>query len=796
MRAVWPRERGEADAGPRVVSGPGRCRVEPLEGRALFSGNPFELDPTFGAGGFVSADLAHLGDFAAAVEVQPDGKVLVAGYTAQPENQAHNFAGLLARFNADGSLDTTFGDGGVAVTQLADRLTSLAVLANGQIVAGGEYWGGFGHGDDSALLRFNADGSPDLSFGGGDGVEYVNLASWGETFNRIAIAPDGKIVGLSQCANFDGGFDQGDFGVVRFNANGTLDATFGGGDGVVTTDFSDAQHSLDLAAAVGFTADGKLVVAGSTTDQGGTGIQPRDGGFGLARYNDDGSLDTSFGDGGKVITPFADGDLNDWVTWGRGDAHDLIVRADGTVLVAGVTSQYGLTLARYAADGSLDAVFGALSPAAGEGGVGPAAGQSMRLAESADGDGSVVVAGTNFGSLFAAHFAADGRLISHATAALPSPNTRTLSATAFQADGRVVFVGQGAATAMPIPLDHDEVTRWQNTHDLLIARYTAPASAVVLPPPGEFATVPADEPGDAEQQSSSSEDRPVPDPAPAAAVPLPASSPAVDLAVRTKATVRAGKASTFTVTYTAGAAIDLQSVRDVRVSGPNSFSAAAEVRKVKANKAGTRVVATYRLAAAGGAWDAGDNGQYTVALVAPSGTGEAVRTLGGFSVDSKRSAPTGLRRLKGLRLGDAMDPTSQAGDVSAEMNGVFAWCDHMPIVDDGPANDRQYLTAAVMLTNTGSEARTVTLDGALLRFDGETKWVMTAGISLRGDDGRPTGGRTVVLQPGETRQVEFRGDRLFAEGNHDRTLNVTLVFSTPDGATLHVGGSSVVTMTS
>src|SRR5262249_51395919 len=177
-----------------------------------------------------------------------------------------NFA--VARYNADGTLDTTFSFDGKVTTDFGgdDRAFSVAIQADGKIVVAGASL--TNPGDDFALARYNPDGSLDAGFGTGGKVTTA-FGSGLDHANACTIQADGKIVAV--------GADGGDFALARYNSDGSLDGTFGTG-GKVTTDFGG---QLEEAFGVAMQADGKIVAAGAAA-----------GGFALARYYPDGHLDS------------------------------------------------------------------------------------------------------------------------------------------------------------------------------------------------------------------------------------------------------------------------------------------------------------------------------------------------------------------------------------------------------------------------------------------------------------------------------------------------------------------------
>jgi uncharacterized delta-60 repeat protein len=345
-----------------------------------------DLDPSFGSGGLVTTDFDGRGDFGLAVAVQPDGKIVTVGNSStsgpflvafalarhnpdgsidasfgnggtvltsfggvnsagsdvvvQPDGKivAVGFAAGdfgIARYNTNGSLDSTFGNGGLVMTDLGgvDQANGVALQSDGKIVVVGPLQGAFG------VARYNADGSLDPSFGNGGKVIVDASPNFDGAFD-VAIASGGKIVVGGGTGLYP--FGAGDFLLARFNANGSLDSGFGSG-GIVTTDFDGAS---DTAFAIGLTVDGKIVAAGASK---GAAL----GDFALARYNTDGSLDSSFGTGGRVTTDI-DSDSDD-------TGNGVVVHADGRITIAGIAGAAGSTsfaLVRYTAAGDLDASFG------------------------------------------------------------------------------------------------------------------------------------------------------------------------------------------------------------------------------------------------------------------------------------------------------------------------------------------------------------------------------------------------------------------------------------------------------
>jgi len=329
------------------------------------------LDSTFGSGGIVTTDLGA-NDNALSVALQADGKIVVAG-----RGSPNNVSGFtVVRYNTNGSLDTTFGSGGIVTTPTGEfsAAQDLAVQSDGKIVVTGS--GSLG----ITVVRYNTDGSLDNTFND-DGITRelppgfevfrINVA-WG-----IALQTDGKIVVAGESIDNSQNIGTDDFLLLRYNPDGSLDSTFDG-DGLVLTEFATRQNS---ARDIVIQPNGKILAAGSSFQDGGSLVA-------LARYNTDGSLDTSFDSDGIVVGATNSSD--------RYIANALALQSDGKILVAGDSLDSSgilvLTVSRYNSDGSSDTTFG------GDGIVTTSFGtHTTATAVAPQTDGRIVAAGyTNF----------------------------------------------------------------------------------------------------------------------------------------------------------------------------------------------------------------------------------------------------------------------------------------------------------------------------------------------------------------------------------------------------------------
>jgi uncharacterized delta-60 repeat protein len=538
---------------------------------------PGDLDLTFGSGGKVVTDLGSE-DQAHAVAVQSDGKIVVAGLSngdfalarynrngsldtsfdgdgkvttdfgsccfdkaydvaiqtviegGQPvekivavgqTSQSGSKLFAVARYNTDGSLDTTFdGDGKVTTAFIYSTPNFTASLAvaygvaiqpgDNKIVVAGKATSNissmtFLENDDFALARYNLDGSLDTTFDG-DGKLLTNFGYSGagslsslsnDIAYDVAIQSDGKIVAAGE-AYLECPAGQGrcrDFGLARYLPNGLLDVTFGLG-GTVTTDFRTEpnRQTSEFVQGIAIQPDGNIVAAGQMYI---VGTSERD--FALARYTSVGILDITFGSQGKVIT-----DIFSYEA-----APDVIIQSDDKIVIAGSSgdefgNNYGFTLARYNTDGSPDTSFGTNGKVNSNFGECLDKGCGLALQN----DGKLVVAGRSFGDFGVARF--------HLTAS-PSPTAcdfdgeGTTDFAVFRPgdgfwyilrqDGGMTFTQFGASGDVPVPGDYDgdgktDLAVWRNGTFYVLRSTTNTFTAAQWGQSGDDPTVTRDYDGD------------------------------------------------------------------------------------------------------------------------------------------------------------------------------------------------------------------------------------------------------------------------------------------------------------
>jgi uncharacterized delta-60 repeat protein len=345
-----------------VPSDPGRwdlaygIAIQP-DGRIILAGNSYifafpitvqdfaitrynpngSLDTTFSGDGRRITNFGGL-DQAFEVVVQANDKIVAAGQMCNSDYTICDVA--LARYNSNGTLDTTFSGDGRQTSDFGGRnngsLGGLAIQPDGKIVVAGYIWNGTDY--DFAVYRYLSNGALDNTFSG-DGLVTINFgAGRQDSAGDLLIQSNGKIVVVGHSG--DANQQNNNFAIARLNVGGSLDTTFSA-DGRQTTNFGADEYAYDLALQT----DGKIVAAG----------QKRSGSINyvaLARYNADGSLDTAFNGTGRKL----------WLGATAG-AGDVIVQPDGKIVVLWTAfhagpSDYDFALVRLNSVGSFDTSFG------------------------------------------------------------------------------------------------------------------------------------------------------------------------------------------------------------------------------------------------------------------------------------------------------------------------------------------------------------------------------------------------------------------------------------------------------
>ena len=295
-------------------------------------------DYGFSGDGIVIISLDAKQDAANAVAIQPDGRILVAGYAGNWSFTRAYY--LMLRYTADGMLDNSFSDDGIVIGY---KPVSPTAYVSGVIQPDGKLLVLAGvmaveHYNRIGLVRYNTDGSLDNSFSG-DGKLDLDLGAFGgQNPEAIVLQPDGKIVVGANQVDASGFY----FMIVRFNPDGTLDNSFSG-DGRAIIDFEGAQFE-DLKA-IALQSDGKIVAAGAMRF---TTSMSMD--VAVGRLNADGTPDNSFSGDGKVVTDLG-GDESVW---------DVATTPDGKIVVGGTYQQalnVNVMLVKYNSDGTLDQSF-------------------------------------------------------------------------------------------------------------------------------------------------------------------------------------------------------------------------------------------------------------------------------------------------------------------------------------------------------------------------------------------------------------------------------------------------------
>jgi uncharacterized delta-60 repeat protein len=294
------------------------------------------LDPTFGIGGKVVGGFLQSKMSLNSIVLQPDNKILVAGiiYNNYSDSQF-----VLVRYNTNGTLDTTFGVGGIVIMNSVN-IKTLTLQSDGKIIAAGFLFGNSSM-KESLLIRYNKDGTLDTGFGvNGIATSSIGIENFG---NDIVLQSDGKILLSGALYNNSGDYNT-DFCITRFHNNGTIDNAFGT-NGIVGINIDD----VDEATSIKIQTDGKIVFVGFSYASGGTSSYSK-----LVRLLPNGNLDSTFGTGGMATTPVS-------VPFCK-SKESVEIQNDGKIVIAGFYTNpldiNSIALARYQTNGVLDSNFG------------------------------------------------------------------------------------------------------------------------------------------------------------------------------------------------------------------------------------------------------------------------------------------------------------------------------------------------------------------------------------------------------------------------------------------------------
>jgi len=392
-----------------------------------------DLDPSFDGDGIVTTDHGEFEQINDLV-IQPDGKIVAAGHSGIFQGATQEpLSMMVARYNADGSLDATFGSGGIVTTAIGTyaKAWAVAIQADSKIVIAGR--SGTVFQSDFTLVRFTPNGSLDTSFGSG-GIVITTFGAFSQ-IEDVTTQSDGKIVVTGDAPGVG---TSSMFTVARYNADGSLDTTFDG-DGVsqaVPAGFPVSPGVVPQAIAI--QADHKIAVAGFCVID--SSLK-----FCVSRYDSNGLLDNTFDSDGLVVTDFDS-------SFG-GFANDLSIQPDDKIVAAGQSfgpSGVVPALARYNPDGSLDISFDV------DGRVTmPNSVQFEPAALALQSNGKMVIVGRDFlffdSAMAAARFNSDGSIdetFGSGGIVTTSAGTGHSAATsvAIQMDGRIVTGGYGNFT--------------------------------------------------------------------------------------------------------------------------------------------------------------------------------------------------------------------------------------------------------------------------------------------------------------------------------------------------------------
>lgn len=405
------------------------------------------LDNTFGTDGLTAGiDFFGTSEYPSSVAIQNNGKIVVAGYAYNPGTGGNDM--ILARFNADGTLDSGFGTNGRVTTDIPDVLGSSYEEAHAVVIQGDKVLvAGIRQSPATyfyqyvTLVRYNSDGSLDAGDGGSDpgfGTGGISITGFGEVSanaRAMAVQTDGKIVvaGYLDAYDYEINGPTSDFLLIRFTSAGNLDADFSG-DGIDTADFGSTDAK---AYNVVIQSDGKIVISGTIANA----ITGAD--FCVARYQPDGTLDSGFQTDGHATTDL--GSSNEY-------PNTMTLQSDDKIILTGFADfsatggNLDFAIVRYLPAGSLDNNFNGTGILLGY----YAPGTSSQInAMATQSDGKVVVVGTSYNpatsavEIAVALYNPDGTLdLNFGSGGIAStnfgPNNTNIMGVAVQNNGKII----------------------------------------------------------------------------------------------------------------------------------------------------------------------------------------------------------------------------------------------------------------------------------------------------------------------------------------------------------------------
>ncbi|GGG56002.1 T9SS type A sorting domain-containing protein [Bizionia arctica] len=303
------------------------------------------FDTTFGTNGYGSTTISSINNQKEAIykiALQQDGKIIVAGQSdIDPSLSGYYYNALLARFNADGSIDTSFGDNGFVKTDLGsneDYISDIYITSSTHIYAVSHSTESDSGNNTAQVLKYDVNGNLDTNFGS-NGIENIALDN-NINLTSIFVQSDDSII-LS--GSLIGVTNDKDFLLAKLNSNGSFDTSFGT-NGLVITDFGYLNESINEFVIT----DTKIIAVGTISS---TDFLPH---IGIASYNFDGSLDTNFSTDGKLI------ESPDHSNYNTCFGTDINIMPNGNLLVSGNAignNNYDLLLTAYHINGTRDSSF-------------------------------------------------------------------------------------------------------------------------------------------------------------------------------------------------------------------------------------------------------------------------------------------------------------------------------------------------------------------------------------------------------------------------------------------------------